>query len=472
MLDVYREHLVILEQVITTTTTVDYVLMDLDAVSLLRSCETLSEADLNTSDHLPFAVDIMCGSVGRLEEGDSIAKIDWDGARRSGNLLGYMAEVKERLAPFLNGSYIDVVQVDEEIKQVAWLLTDVAKKTLPTVGGKGKKRRWFRDAVLKSACTQSKEARGIWKDAGCPSEGELFDHRVESRRAVRMRIRECAAREERRRIQKRERLFRSGAPSRFRLPQRRKKSCLKLMRDGGIVSDKEEMLKIWAQHFESLATSGVSEREELRSLAEKMQELTEGSMSQMRDLLREAGILHINQTADAIFATQFGSVGTFQDVPKPSSSSRHSFTRHSDSTSSDITLIISFRIQFSHPYKSTGMTHVSITDLLDAGFKTPFTDELLSGAESMDLRDVRKEIRKIDSEKMLEECAEKSQLIVEVGWSKLWDSVMDLVPRHVRGLQNLSRMLSAHWRGNRPCPLCDEELEGLLAEHIMEEHRD
>ena len=60
----------------------------------------------------------------------------------------------------------------------------------------------------------------------------------------------------------------------------------------------------------------------------------------------------------------------------------------------------------------------------------------------------------------------------EVGWSKLWDSVMDLGPRHVRGLQNLSRMFSAHGRGNRPCPLCtcDEELEGLVAEHIMEEY--
>lgn len=30
-----------------------------------------------------------------------------------------------------------------DVAQVAWLLTDVAKK-------------WFRDAVLKSACTQSK----------------------------------------------------------------------------------------------------------------------------------------------------------------------------------------------------------------------------------------------------------------------------------------------------------------------------
>ena len=55
---------------------------------------------------------------------------------------------------------------------------------------------------------------------------------------------------------------------------------------------------------------------------------------------------------------------------------------------------------------------------------------------------------------------------MEVGWSKQWDSVMELGSRHVRELQNLSRMFSAHGRGNRPCPLCDEELECLLAEHI------
>ena len=81
-----------------------------------------------------------------------------------------------------------------------------------------------------------------------------------------------------------------------------------------------------------------------------------------------------------------------------------------------------------------------------------------------------------EDREMLEKCAKKSQHSMEVGkevgWSKLWDSVMDLGPRHVRRLQNLSRMFGAHGRGNKPCPLCDEELEGLLAEHIMEEHRE
>ena len=42
---------------------------------------------------------------------------------------------------------------------------------------------------------------------------------------------------------------------------------------------------------------------------------------------------------------------------------------------------------------------------LEESFGTSFTDELLSGAESVGLRTVRKEIRR---EKMLEEWAEKS----------------------------------------------------------------
>ena len=47
-----------------------------------------------------------------------------------------------------------------------------------------------------------------------------------------------------------------------------------------------------------------------------------------------------------------------------------------------------------------------------------FTDELLSGAESVDLRDVRKEIRKRDREKMLEKCAESHSLLCR--WGRRW----------------------------------------------------
>ena len=49
----------------------------------------------------------------------------------------------------------------------------------------------------------------------------------------------------------------------------------------------------------------------------------------------------------------------------------------------------------------------------------------------------------------------------EGGVIEVVDSVIDL--GHVRGLQNLNRMLSALGRGNRPCLLCDVELGGLLS---------
>ncbi len=56
---------------------------------------------------------------------------------------------------------------------------------------------------------------------------------------------------------------------------------------------------------------------------------------------------------------------------------------------------------------------------------------------------------------------------------QVWDCVMDLGPRHIRGLQNLSRILSSHGRGSKPCLLCEEEsLDGSLLDHIiLERHK-
>ena len=58
-----------------------------------------------------------------------------------------------------------------------------------------------------------------------------------------------------------------------------------------------------------------------------------------------------------------------------------------------------------------------------------------------------------------------------MGWARLWDGVVDLGPKHIKGLQALSRILSCHGRGNKPCPLCDVmDLEGVLLDHVLERH--
>ena len=52
--------------------------------------------------------------------------------------------------------------------------------------------------------------------------------------------------------------------------------------------------------------------------------------------------------------------------------------------------------------------------------------------------------------------AVKAPLIAEsVGWARLWDGTLNFGIQHTRGLQVLSRVMSHHGRGCRPCPLCE-----------------
>jgi len=97
-------------------------------------------------------------------------------------------------------------------------------------------------------------------------EGPLYEEKGRLRRAVRRRVRFCAARAERLRIQRRDRMFASGNRFRFRTPRRRKRCC-KLVVDGKVVSDPEVLIGEWVEHFRELAKSrrdGTSGLEELQ----------------------------------------------------------------------------------------------------------------------------------------------------------------------------------------------------------------
>ena len=67
-------------------------------------------------------------------------------------------------------------------------------------------------------------------------------------------MRFCAARAERQRIQKRDRLFAVGDRNRFRVPNSRQKGW-KLVVDGNIIDDPDLLLAEWANHFSRLAES-------------------------------------------------------------------------------------------------------------------------------------------------------------------------------------------------------------------------
>lgn len=73
---------------------------------------------------------------------------------------------------------------------------------------------------------------------------------------------------------------------------------------------------------------------------------------------------------------------------------------------------------------------------------------------------------------MLLKCKGKAPLTAEVGkkddWLRLWDKVLDLGDWQMRGMKALTRMLSHHGRGSKPCPLCDESLLAIpLFDYVM-----
>ena len=87
-------------------------------------------------------------------------------------------------------------------------------------------------------------------------------------------------------------------------------------------------------------------------------------------------------------------------------------------------------------------------------------------------------MKRVDWERLIRRCKEKAPLIASVGeekgWAKLWDTTFQLGHRHTKGLQNLTRIMSHHGRGKKPCPLCETSL-GTTAQvgvlkHVLRDH--
>ena len=174
-------------------------------------------------------------------------------ARKSGPLDAFTAEVQTRLGPLITRVYDCTEMVNSEIEQVTRLLTEMTEELLPCV--KPKRRSRFRDDVLSPLCAQSRAARAVWRDAGSPPDGPLSEEKNRMRRAVWKRVRWCAARTERSRVQRRDRLFAAGDNHGFRTPQRKKSRCSKLVMENVTVQDPEVLLKVWVEHFQKLGES-------------------------------------------------------------------------------------------------------------------------------------------------------------------------------------------------------------------------
>ena len=112
---------------------------------------------------------------------------------------------------------------------------------------------------------------------------------------------------------------------------------------------------------------------------------------------------------------------------------------------------------------------------LEESFETWYVDSIIGGSAAT-AREMKEEIFQRDRQKLLDRCREKAPVIAvvagQVGWARLWDAALDFGGKTVRGMQMLTRVMSHHGRGSRPCPLCDDAtLQSSVLDHILENHR-
>ena len=112
---------------------------------------------------------------------------------------------------------------------------------------------------------------------------------------------------------------------------------------------------------------------------------------------------------------------------------------------------------------------------LEESFGTQHVDAVIGG-NAATAREMKETIYREDRPTLVDRCWVKAPVIAEVarrvGWARLWDVTLDIGGKAVRGLQMLSRVMSHHGRGSRPCPLCDAAaLQSTVLDHILEHHR-
>ena len=150
----------------------DYIMLDVNVASLMVSCGTLEDDDLNTSDHLPQSVQLefSCKPNNVPILGN---RIDWSSVESSCTLDTYQSEINDLVTPFLGRCHESIDSLNDEMEMIANNIRLSAEMILPTIRSskKGTKSKFFNYSTLKHLCQHSKSAWKEWCDAGRPQSG-------------------------------------------------------------------------------------------------------------------------------------------------------------------------------------------------------------------------------------------------------------------------------------------------------------
>ena len=285
-------------------TTVDYCLLDNHDAHILQDCVTLDHHPLNLSDHLPVST---CLDLTSLVQNKPLRnpKINWKRANLDGSIARYQQHVISDLLTHHNSCDLSMaeksVQLDHEIQSSAEAIVQAAQHSLPFLRPRRQKKKYVNDASLHEMCRASKAAWVIWKNGGRPQSGPMYELMRQRKKDVRSYVRSCRAREERSRLQERDRLFRDCDSRRFFIP-RNNTSGRKLVVDDKVVSDEHELPNCWANHFMNLSSSHLTSVD-----SADIQQLYAQSFGYPNDILEAP--FDVEEIASAIKKLKFGKSG-------------------------------------------------------------------------------------------------------------------------------------------------------------------
>ena len=237
-------------------TTVDYILANTCISHRIAKCYTHGHHELNFSDHLPLSVVLSASQVSETTTTAASSKINWKKAVHDDLISLYSSEVSNSILALLSSTSQSADGLNNEIIAVCNILTNAAASHLPSVRPR-KVKPHINDPELRLLCKRSRKVWEQWKSAGRPCEGQLYEDKRDTKKAVRQFVTSSRAKMERAKIQSRDLLFKENSNNQFK-SSTSKTECRGLKIGDDICTDSQEIANHFSDHFANLAKSSPS----------------------------------------------------------------------------------------------------------------------------------------------------------------------------------------------------------------------
>lgn len=225
-----------------SSTSVDYIIGYTASTFFLLSCLTLAD---HPSDHLPILAKYSFTTPSVVAKANCTPRFDWDHSALDGSCEVYAKLSDEAVLPLLDKDYTSIDEVEEVLSVFTKRLISISESTVhsPYQGYP------LVNLVLEQqGCFLPME--GWWQTSKWPTSQSLKENKNEVASYLSM----CRARLEHHKITKRDELFISRHPNRFKSTSSSRSSGSSILVNSAVVNDPDTVLAHWTDHFSALGS--------------------------------------------------------------------------------------------------------------------------------------------------------------------------------------------------------------------------